>query len=253
MIDLHCHLLPGLDDGARDLEEAVAMATMAVADGIRGVVATPHYFRGGYMPQTAAVAAAAEELRAALGKAGVKLRLYCGMEAYLAPELASMAVAGEVLTLGESGRYLLVELPFAEVPIHAGYSLGRLLGKGFVPVLAHPERTAGLKVEVLRDWVEQGALVQLNAGSLGGVFGRSVKRFAWEILRAGLGHCVASDAHSARARLPRLSPARKLVAQVGGEEAAELLFAVNPALVVKGKDVGRVELCGKRMFGFLNN
>ncbi len=206
MIDLHAHLLPGIDDGPPDLPAALALADAAVRNGTRIMAATPHIgFTHGVAP--GALATRADDLRAALAEEGIPLEVVAGGE--LAPDRALDLSDGELaaIALGD-GRCVLLECPFT----HAGDLMARLVShlqmRGFRVLLAHPERSPAYLADAgaLRALVERGAFVQLTAGSLRGVFGGTVRRACRSFLEQGLVHVIASDAHAAAgARSPELA------------------------------------------------
>jgi len=241
MIDLHAHILPGLDDGARDLDEAMAMARQAAAEGITGVFATPHVTDPA-VSHREIILAALEELGARLAAEGVPVRLYPGAEVFLTPSLPALVEAGAVLTLNDGGRYLLVEAPMLDAPPYLEPVVFDLLTMGVTPILAHPERNPILAGEPRRvaTLVERGCLMQINAGSLRGRFGQMAKRTAERFISDGLAHFAASDAHRADQRRLALADARGTVRALRGEAFAEEMFSVRPRQVLAGGPI-RVE------------
>ena len=197
MIDLHAHLLPGLDDGPADLPAALALAAAAVADGTRVMAATPHIgYAHGIDP--GGLAARADKMRAALADAGLGLEVAAGGE--LAPDRALDLSAAELEAIALGGsRCLLLECPFTRAGDLMGRLVDHLQRQGFRVLLAHPERSPSFLGDpgALRALVERGAYVQLTAGSLQGVFGGEVRRASRTFLEQGLVHVVASDAHAA--------------------------------------------------------
>jgi protein-tyrosine phosphatase len=229
-------VLPGLDDGPKDLEGALAMARRAAADGIEAVVATPHRFDGTYETTRAASEAALARLRAAIAAEGIGLDVRLGAECRLDERIFDPARRGEATTLA-GGRYLLIELPHEIVPPRMEETLFRLRTHGVAPVLAHPERNAELQVRSglarLEAWVAAGLLLQLTGESVTGGFGGAAARLAAELLRRGLCHFVASDGHSAGRRPPVLSAARAEVERLAGAGVARRLFEENPARALR--------------------
>lgn len=195
--DLHCHILPGLDDGVGDWDEAVALARNAAKSGASRVVATPHVMRGVYYSSPDDIKAKVDELRIRLEDSGVALEVIPGAEVYLAAGVAREYRAGRLQTIGESG-YLLVELPSLYLPGYAFQELFDLRVAGAGVVLAHPERNRELcrrrdAIEELRD---TDVFFQVNAGSFTGVYGRQARACADWLLREGIAHFIGSDAHS---------------------------------------------------------
>ncbi|HHW13689.1 MAG TPA: hypothetical protein GXX28_01975 [Firmicutes bacterium] len=199
-IDLHAHVLPGVDDGPQTLEEAVALLRLLQEDGVGTVVATPHVAPGFFWPyDPAQMGERVAALRQAAAAAGVGVEILSGAEVYLSPEIIPLAQARELPTLGDS-RYILVEFPRREIPFWGFEVLQKLQRAGYRPILAHPE----LNDEVRADWevpldlARQGILLQVDAGSLVGRWGSHVAAYALKLCAAGLVQAVASDAHSRR-------------------------------------------------------
>lgn len=244
MIDIHCHILPGLDDGADSLEEAVAMARRAVADGIRCIVATPHVLTGLYHNTREAILLAAAHLQEALQKAEIPLTLLPGAEYRLEPDLPQRLSRGELMTLNDTGRYLLVEFPATLIPDYANPVFYQLLLQGVTPIIAHPERHTGFAREpaTLQELVERGALTQLTAGSLTGLIGPAAASVARSFLKHGCAHFIATDAHAATGRAPVLALARKTAVRLVGEERATHLVTGNPHRVLRGERIETEEI-----------
>jgi len=235
MIDLHSHILSGLDDGSATPAESLELARSAVADGIRVLAATPHV-RDDYPTEPVAMEAGVAALRAALGEAAIPLELLPGGEVAL--ERLDRLGAEERARFGLGGNpsYLLVEFPYYGWPIDLGERLLRLQVEGVTPVLAHPERNADVqeRPERLEAAVSAGALIQVTAGSLEGNVGRAARRAARRLLALELVHVIASDAHSPLVRSAGLSRAR---AAVGDEGLAAYLLEEAPAQILAGEPV----------------
>jgi protein-tyrosine phosphatase len=238
VIDLHCHLLPGLDDGPANLDFSVAMARTAVEAGIQVTVATPHV-RSDHPTEAEAIDRGVAELNAALGEAGVELTVLPGAEVSLrkAAKLDDATLAE--LCLG-SGNYLLVEAPYRSIDIELEGIIRNLQGRGFVPVLAHPERCRIFQREPTRltRLVNGGALCSITAASLAGGFGSTVRRFAIQLLHDGLVHNVASDGHDHLHRPPEImSGFEAAEAEVPGLRSQASWFTVTaPVAIVTGRD-----------------
>lgn len=238
LIDVHSHILPGIDDGADSWETAAEMARIWVADGVHTVVATPHMMPdGSFANRKANVLPLVEEANDRFRGLGIPLTVVAGGELYTTPDLARRIAGGELLTYGDQGRYALVEMPAAEIPSYMEHLLFECQMRRVTPVLAHPERNRGVAadVEAIAAWIERGGLVQVNAGSLLGASGRQVEALAEELIRRRMVHLVASDAHSVRRRPPGLSAAKARVAQIAGDATASVLVAQNPARLLAGE------------------
>lgn len=248
MIDLHCHILPGIDDGARNLEEAVEMCRIAAADGCAAMVSTPHQRRGVWWNTDRAVLAA---LRRSLQEAmGPDFRVLSGAEIHVdsqllaevelldgGPDQRQIEADGDgVLPLAGS-RYLLLEFDGDDTPEEAEDLVHELAVAGWRPIVAHPEFVPWMaeNAESVARLVSLGALVQVTAMSVTGDFGRRAQADTHGLLDAGLVHFVASDSHGPRRRPPGLKRAHDAVAARWGEETARRLFVENPRAVVEDR------------------
>jgi protein-tyrosine phosphatase len=239
MMDIHSHLLPGLDDGPRTMAESLRMCEQYVAEGVTAVVATPHMGDRRFRVTPEAVRRGAEELGAVCAEHGLTLSLLPGADVRLEPELLAMLDRAEVLTLADTGKYLLLELPAQTVPRCEGL-IFELSVRGITAILSHPERNMELwrKPHRLAELVDRGCLVQVTADSLFGRFGPQAQHSAEWFLTEGLVHAVASDAHSPDGRRPELKRAAEHLASLLGEEGACQLLQGNPARIVRGERLG---------------
>jgi protein-tyrosine phosphatase len=238
MIDLHCHILPGVDDGAQSFDEAIAMCHLAAADGCEAMVATPHQRRGEWWnADRERLAALADEIQDAVGAA---LRVHLGGEVHVDSELLSevekLPDGSGILPLAGS-RYLLIEFGPSGTPrkgIHLVHELGVA---GWRPVIAHPEFIPWLAPhpELVARLISLGATAQVTAMSVTGDFGRRPQADAFALLDAGLVHFVASDAHGVRRRPPGLRRAYQTIAGRWGEETARRLTRDNPRAVLEDR------------------
>ncbi|MFO7763699.1 MAG: CpsB/CapC family capsule biosynthesis tyrosine phosphatase [Wenzhouxiangellaceae bacterium] len=237
LTDLHCHMLPGIDDGSRQMEQSLAMARIAVADGISTTVVTPHHLNGVYSNPARQIRAGIEALNEALERAGIGLNILPGSELHLTPELPAELDQGTALTIANQGKAALVELPVHTVPMGAEHLLEQIIAMGLTPLIAHPERNSELRrsPERLGEWVEMGCLGQVTVQSCTGRFGEAVQRAARTMVQRGCIHVAASDAHRDRRRVPQLTPAREPLAQWAGEEVARLLIEVYPTDLAAGR------------------
>jgi protein-tyrosine phosphatase len=248
VIDIHCHLLPGVDDGPGSMREAVAMARVAVDNGIRTMVCTPHVHER-YVTGPDAVMEGVGRLGEALAREEVPLEVLPGGEIALSilPRLDDDDLRG--LSLG-GGGWLLLELPFRGWPIGLGETLRDLEIRGFRAVLAHPERAESVQLapDRLRDVVGRGALLQITAGSFTGEHGARSKRAAQTLARNGLLHFLASDAHSAGWRPPELRDGLAAAAAELRLPEEDVAWTVTegPRLVIEGRDVRPPRLTRER-------
>lgn len=237
MIDLHCHILPGLDDGSENMEQTIRMAEMAEQDGVHFIVATPHYRRDAKDASAERIREKVKEVNNVLERRGISLRVLPGMEPQIQFDFVEKVKDGTLLTLNATGKYILLELPFHQ-PLH---QLDRMIFDmqmaGYTPIIPHPERTDLFRTrpKLLYDLVKKGVLTQINAGSITGQFGKRVKGFAMLLLETHLAHLVASDAHDDLRRPPLLSTAYKEIFRIAGEETVYRMKE-NAKTVAMGKD-----------------
>ena len=241
-VDIHAHILPGLDDGPVTVEESLAMARMAARDGTDTIVATPHYRDMELERQSPRmVRDLADTLNAALRSGSAQrnapsVRIFTGMTNRLATSLPDLVAAESAITLNRT-PFLLVEPPFNRAPSYIEDVIGRLLTQRLVPVLAHPERNIEFqrRPKRLQGLVNDGVVVQIAAGSLTGQNGAGAKRAAEQFVRRGIAHVVASEMHAVQApRSPELSDAFDIVAELVDEQDAIDLFETNPDMLLEG-------------------
>ncbi len=240
LIDLHCHILPGIDDGSVNTDESIAMAKRAVSDGIRAIVATPHALDDVYRNLFQNVIDQVVQLRRVLSKERLPIDLYPGSDARLCADMLEKIFIGEAGTINGNGRYLLVELPTFAIPPAAKNELFQLKLNGISPIITHPERNHFFlnHMEILYDLVTMGCLVQITAMSITGGFGHCAMEYAHELLRCRLAHVIASDAHSATKRPPILSSAVNAAAIIlGSKTEADAMVIDRPKAILEGKSL----------------
>jgi protein-tyrosine phosphatase len=237
-VDIHCHLLPGIDDGPASTADAMAMAEMAASDGIGTVIATPHQLGNHANNTAAAIRETAARFGQRLQEVRLPTKILPGADVRIEPDLPQRIRRDEVLTLADHGRHVLLELPH-EVYVPLDRLLGGLQSVGLTGILSHPERNRGIlkQPDVLKPLVMRGCLMQVTAGSFLGNFGEGVQRFAQWMLEQGLIHFIATDAHGIATRPPRMRQAFDRVAELAGFDRALLLCCRNPACVAEGKSV----------------
>jgi protein-tyrosine phosphatase len=239
MFDLHCHLLPGLDDGAADLEQSLKMARIAVEDGVRGVVCTPHWLTAHYENGRDAVMEATQRLQTALSDQHIPLQIYPGAELRLDTGILEGIRAGALLTLNDTGRFVLLELPDLVNLQGLEDFIYDLRVQGITPILSHPERNYRFQSSPARlyELVHLGALTQLTAGSVIGHFGKEIQKFSVLLIKHRMAHILASDAHGASIRTPRLARACRAVEKMAGRELAWRMVSEIPQRVIHGRAV----------------
>jgi protein-tyrosine phosphatase len=236
--DIHCHLLPGIDDGARDWDESLAMARLAVADGMATMIATPHQLGSFAQNRAAEIRTLTTELQQRLLAANIPLRVLPGGEIRIEPGLIDRLDADEVLSLGDHHRHLLLELPHHEyLPMER--LLRDLKQRQLTVILAHPERNGGFlnDPELIEPLVEAGCLMQITAGSLCGILGPEPQQMSEWMIERGLVHFVATDSHGVRTRRPLMGRAFERLCELADERSAHDLCSRFPARVAAGRSV----------------
>jgi len=238
LVDIHCHMLPGIDDGAEDWATSLAMARMAVDDGLETVIVTPHQLGGYQQNRGEMIRSRTAELQQRLESEHIPLRVLPGADVRIEDGMLGRLQEGDVVTLGDHGRHILLELPH-ELYLPLEGLLEQLARMQMVGILSHPERNLGLlrQPEALHALVEAGCLMQVTASSISGGFGEVIQRFAVKMLSDGLVHFVATDAHGVRSRRPLLQRAYQYISQRVDETAALDLCCRHPAAVAAGMGV----------------
>lgn len=245
MIDLHCHILSGIDDGAKTLGESLEMARIAVADGIHTLACTPHIYPGMYMNEGTGIAHAIATLQAELDQHGIALKLVMGADVHLVPGLIAGLRSGRVPTLNGS-RYFLLEPSHTTPPPRLEASVLALIQAGYTPIVTHPERLSWVESHypVFLRLIDQGAWMQVTAGSLTGVFGKRARYWGERLIGEGHTHLLATDAHSTGRRQPRLSEGLEVARRLVGSTEANRLVDERPAAVLKNlppQDFGSIK------------
>jgi protein-tyrosine phosphatase len=234
VIDLHCHLLPGIDDGAPDLDASLRMARIAVDDGIEVIACTPHIYPGLFENDAAGIRRHVETLRGHLAEAGIPLKLTWGADAHVSPELLGRLKAGTAPSLNDT-RYFLLEPPHHVAPPNFAQFTFNFLAAGYVPVITHPERLSWIEehYDIFCDLADKGAWMQVTSGSLTGRFGPAARYWGERMLDEGRVHILATDAHSPENRPPLLAEGREAAAKWVGQEQARHLVETRPLGILK--------------------
>ncbi len=240
MIDIHSHILPGIDDGADSIEMTLEMLEMAELSGVTGIVATSHCNIPGMYDNyvSPAMSSLWNRVMEAKRRANFQIRLYRGMEVYAAENLPDLLKSRSVWTLQDTNRFL-TEFAFDEDPDYCNRILRKCRGMGFQPVIAHPERYYFLQEDpgIAYEWCLDGYALQINKGSLLGRFGPREEETGISLIRHGLGACVASDAHGASYRTTDMTEVRHFLALEFGEEYMKLLLEENPYRILSGREL----------------
>ncbi|WP_316571818.1 CpsB/CapC family capsule biosynthesis tyrosine phosphatase [Neobacillus sp. YIM B06451] len=240
MIDIHCHILPGVDDGAKTMEESVEMAREAVKEGIHAIIATPHHNRFYENPKEA-VNQKVAELNNRLKEENVPLSILPGQEPAISGDFLEEYQKGNILTLNGT-QYAFMELPSGHVPRYTSQILFDLQNFGVIPIIVHPERNQGIieRPDILYELIRNGALAQLTASSICGVFGKNIKNFSQRLVEANLVHFIASDAHNIHSRIFHMQRAFEEIETRYGNDFA-FFFRENAERLIEGKNVYKDE------------
>lgn len=252
--DIHGHFLPGIDDGADDWGMSLAMARMAVDEGFRTVVATPHQLGGYAVNSGDIIRRLTVEYQQRLDAENVALQVLPGADVRIEDGMIGRLRRGDVLTLGDQGRHVLLELPH-EIFMPLEGLLEQLTKIGIVGILSHPERNQGIlrQSNVLKPLVNAGCLMQVTAGSIDGAFGERIRRFTEWMLQSGLVHLIATDAHGVETRQPTIRQAFERTCQLTDDQTGIDLCCRHPAAVAAGEDVspGRRQVKRRRLSTWL--
>lgn len=234
MIDIHAHIIPGLDDGSEDMGTSIIMAQMAEESGVSTIIATPHCNQIGrfenYMSDR--LMWHVDELRNDIARENIDINIGIGMEVYCTREVPRLLKEKKLITLNNS-RYVLVEFGFTTVAARMAELLYRIMDGGYVPIIAHPERYPDLQdqPEIIDDWMNSGIGIQINKGSVFGRFGRSAYECSRFMLENGLVSCIASDAHGIESRTTDMTAIYDFVAAEYSENEADIWLTENPRRV----------------------
>ena len=242
MVDIHCHILPEVDDGAWDMEAAVAMAKIARDSGVKKIITTPHF--KGEPKSLEAVGFLMHQrrlLQSRLKREKIEVELLPGAEVLCVPQTMELAQVGRLPTLG-TGRYVLTEFYFDASAGFMDETLHGLRQMGYLPVVAHPERYGAVQrdPELAAKWFHRGIVLQINKGSVLGAFGRRAEDAAVRMLCRGNAHIIASDAHSPEVRTTDLQPVRHWCLDHLGQAYTKILLEDNPGRVAAGKPMCKV-------------
>lgn len=224
MLDLHCHILPGLDDGAATLDESIEMAQLAVSEGITHILATPHHKNRDWMNGKRKVIQSVRSLQEELDNLGIDLTIFPGQEIRLYGELLEDIEKGDILFTDERHNYLLIEFPTSTIPSYASRLFYDLQSHGKIPVIVHPERNHQILEDPnnLKSFIDKGALAQLTAASYTGGFGKKIEKVSRQLIEANLVHIIASDAHNTTNRAFHMRDAYdKLAKEFGRSKRSE--------------------------------
>lgn len=238
MIDIHSHILPGVDDGAKDLDMSIEMAKIYLKNGIEKVIATPHYIEGTKNKTLDENKEILDKLIKKLKEENVELEVVLGNEVMISLEVLKGIEKERISTLNET-RYVLIELPMFDIPLYLEDMIYELLLKGYIPIIAHPERNIKIieNPNILLKYINNGALVQLNLPSLEGKYGSEIKETSEILLKHKMVHFVATDSHRDKKRSPNVSDSLQILKNIVSKKEFENLTYKNPNLLWKDKDI----------------
>lgn len=241
MVDIHCHVLPDIDDGPRRIENSLSMLRNASKTGVEMIVATPHLIENTFNFDVTRRDQLVRELQNKANENGINIQIKAGYECYISPEILEQTDKLIELTINTNGTYILIELPMHGIPLYIENILLSLKELGITPVIAHPERNIVISKDpnILLNFLSKGCVAQLNAGSILGYYGRTIRETAQILLLHNLVHLVASDMHSTTS--PMMSQALPAVSALVGNDRAFYMFYVVPHRIVIGEDFDRYE------------
>ena len=238
MIDLHCHLLPGVDDGSKNMDISLKLANDAVRDGIDYALLTPHHMNGVYLNHKRAVIQQTQEFQVELDRHKVPLKVFPGQEVRINGDLLTALDQDDILFADEGGRYLMLEFPDDDVPNYTSNMIYELMQRGIIPIIVHPERNTKImkKPDILYRLLNRGCLSQITAGSYVGAFGYKVQKFSKQLIQTGQAYVFASDAHDLPNRKYEMTNAfAKLNHEFGNDYVSR--FSENAKRIINGDNI----------------
>ncbi|HLS08318.1 tyrosine-protein phosphatase [Lentibacillus sp.] len=241
MIDIHCHILPGIDDGAQTMTDSLAMAQAAAQQGIHTIVATPHHRNEKYHNLKSDIISYTHDLNERLKEEDIPVTILPGQETRINGDMIDDIDNDELASLNHT-KYLFVEFPSNHVPRYAKQMLFDIQVAGYVPVIVHPERNSAIiqHPSILHEFVQKGALTQVTAASLAGKFSKNIQKFSHQLVEANLTHFLASDAHNTTTRSFVMDEAFQELSEQHGNEMT-YLFMENAQLLIDGQNVNKDE------------
>lgn len=235
MIDLHCHLLPGVDDGSKSMDISLKLANDAVRDGIDYALLTPHHMNGVYLNHKKEVIQQTQEFQVELDRHEIPLKVFPGQEVRINGDLLTAFDQDDILFADEGGRYLMLEFPDDDVPSYTSNMIYELMQRGIIPIIVHPERNTQImkQPDILYELLSRGCLSQITAGSYVGTFGHKVQKFSKQLIQTGQAYVFASDAHDLPNRKYEMTNAfAKLNREFGNDYVCR--FSENAKVIING-------------------
>lgn len=235
MIDLHCHLLPGVDDGSKSMDISLKLANDAVRDGIDYALLTPHHMNGIYLNHKKVVIKQTQEFQMELDRREIPLKVFPGQEVRINGDLLTALDQDDILFADEDGRYLMLEFPDDDVPSYTSNMIYKLMQRGIIPIIVHPERNTQImkQPDILYELLSRGCLSEITAGSYVGTFGHKVQKFSKQLIQTGQAYVFASDAHDLPNRKYEMTNAfAKLNREFGNDYVCR--FSENAKVIING-------------------
>ncbi|KNY26605.1 tyrosine-protein phosphatase [Pseudobacteroides cellulosolvens] len=242
MIDIHCHLLWGIDDGPKTLDESVQVCSMLKSRGVNRVIATPHYIVGStYQTNAASVTHITQQLNEVLLQKVPEFEIMPGMEVFITPDIIDLIKSNEILTLNGT-RYILIETSLNNISTYMEDIFYKLQLEGYIPIFAHPERNRKINMDfkLIERLISNGVLIQVNYDSLMGRYGKDVKKFTEILLKKGLVHFIATDTHCVSERFKGTGELSKILLELIGNENTEKIININPSRILENREVEKI-------------
>jgi len=238
VIDIHCHILPGIDDGASSIEESIFMVKEGYEDGIHTIVATPHHMNGIYNNEKEDILTYVDLLNQRVQQEGLNVTILPGSEIHIYGEFLEDLKSDRLLTFNDKNKYIFLEFPYYRIPENANRLIFEILVSGHIPIIPHPERNKDLQnnPDKLYQFVKQGAITQLTASSLLGLFGMSTQKFSLQIIEHNLAHVIASDSHGIGKRGVKLKEAYQYIKNEFGTSIVNQ-YQSNAEMIIQGKGI----------------
>ena len=238
MWDFHSHILPNIDDGAKDSNETIKMAKIAVQEGIHTMVATPHYIPFDHEVHRDEILESIEKTNKALEEENIPIKILSGMEVFADWEILKRIDQGQILTINDT-RYILIELPMHDIPDYIDDLFFEIEVRGLLPILAHPERNKKIQNDpnILNEWIEKGVLTQINTGSLMGILGQASQETAEIFLKHNMVHLLGTDAHTSGRRSPRIKEAIDIIKELLTPVQCKLILEEYPKQILANEIV----------------
>lgn len=238
MIDMHCHIIPEIDDGSKNLETTIEMAKKAENYGYKGIFATSHYIEGSHEILKSEMQGRVHALNDVLAQRGINLKIYQGNEVYFTPNIVELLQQGKICTLNNS-RYFLIEFPMSGFVFNMEQIVSQVIRAGYVPIIAHPERYEFVTKDIkkLLPLIEEGALLQINVASIMGLYGSTVKKNVIKLLKYNMVHLIGTDAHDTSRVYDLYEKGMKKISKIVDSKRLDTILNENPSSILNNEYV----------------